>query len=248
VFGDNKRNEVSLGGFMKIDVIEAAWQQARRCESCGIRELVLFADLTKADFDLIHHPIMELEFKPNEYLFKAGDPADYVYTLRSGLIKLVRFTGDGRQRIVRLLSQGDLAGIEALDGQPYAHHAEVLDTVSVCRIPVAEIENINQRSPRLYRQLMARWSKVAMDADFWIDKLSTGPAQARVVHLLLYLASLSEKDEFYLPSREDMGAMLAITTETASRIIARLRSQGILRVMGANQALVDEGSLRSLIQ
>jgi len=233
---------------MKIEVIDEAWQQARRCESCGIRELVLFADLNKADFDLIHHPIVELEFKTNEYLFKAGDQADYVYTLRSGLIKLVKFTDDGRQRIVRLLSQGDLAGIEALDNQPYAHYAEVLDTALVCRIPVVEIENISQRSPRLYRQLMARWSKVAMDADFWIEELSSGSAQARVVHLLLYLASLSEKGEFYLPSREDMGAMLAITTETASRIIARLRSKGILRVLGTNRALVDESSLRSLIQ
>ena len=233
---------------MKIEVIDAAWQQAQRCESCGIRELVLFADLNKADFDLIHQPIVELEFKTSDYLFKAGDKADYVYTLRSGLIKLVKFTDDGRQRIVRLLSQGDLVGIEALDNQPYAHYAEVLDTALVCRIPVVEIENISQRSPRLYRQLMARWSKVAKDADFWIEELSTGSAQTRVVHLLLYLASLSEEDAFYLPSREDMGAMLAITTETASRIIARLRSEGILRVLGTNQALADERSLRSLIQ
>lgn len=43
-----------------------------------------------------------------------------------------------------------------------------------------------------------------MNAGFWIEALLTGPAQTRVAHLLLYLVSLSDKDEFYLTSRKEL--------------------------------------------
>ena len=209
---------------------------------CGIRNLVLFADLTKDDFDLIHRPISDLELKPGTTLFSAGDNPDFVYTLRHGLVKLVKYTDKGQQRIVRLLHQGDLVGIEALSGQAYEHYAEALTNISV-----AEIEKINFNSPRLYRQLTSRWSKMAREADYWIADLLSGTAHTRVIQLLLYLASKSKTEQFYLPSREDMGAMLAITTETASRTIASLRSQKILTVQSDHQATADLEQLRSLI-
>lgn len=46
-----------------------------------------------------------------------------------------------------------MTGLEALDNKKYLQHAIVLETASLCQIPVKEIENISQRSPRLFKQL-----------------------------------------------------------------------------------------------
>jgi len=232
---------------VKIEVINEVWRELSKCEMCGIRDLVLFADLNEDDFKLIHQPIVELSFKPFQSLYRTDDSPDFVYTIRSGLVKLVSYSSDGRYRIVRLLGKGDLVGIEVLAGQPYAHCAEALEPLLVCRIPVAEVLRINRDTPRLHKQMLARWQKISSDADYWITELSTGQARQRVIHLLLHLASISDRDDFFLPSREDMGAMLAITTETASRMISALRSEKILQLLEKNRASADLEQMRALL-
>src|SRR5690606_19596343 len=82
---------------------ESAWRGTADCRRCGIRDMVLFADLHDEDFNLIHAPIDDLEFQAGRSLVRLGETATSLYSLRSGMVKLVRNTVDGRQRIVRVL-------------------------------------------------------------------------------------------------------------------------------------------------
>ena len=161
------------------------------------------------------------------------------------MIKLVRYLPNGSYRIVRLLQQGDLAGIEALNNTAYLHHAIALQDTSICRIPIEDIEKLNLHSPHLYKQLTARWHKVQSDADIWLAELTVGHSKKRIANLLLYLAQHSPTDYFYLPSREDIGALLAMTPETASRIIAEFKRLGYLQI-NAQGALVNKNKLQQL--
>ena len=91
---------------------ESAWRGTSNCRDCAIREMVLFADLTEHDFGLIHAPIDDLEFKTGASLYDEGDTAIGIFTLRTGMVKLVRITADGRRRIVRVLRPGDVVDPE----------------------------------------------------------------------------------------------------------------------------------------
>ena len=42
---------------------EAAWRGTSDCQVCGIRAMVLFADLNEQDFQFIHSPIDDLEYR-----------------------------------------------------------------------------------------------------------------------------------------------------------------------------------------
>lgn len=231
---------------MKQQAIEQAWEGPAQCEHCAIRDLVLFAELEREDFRLIHKPIDELELESGELLYRRGDEPRYVYTVRSGSIKLLHYQSEGSVRIVRLLSRGDIAGLEALLGQPYQHEARVLETALLCRIPVAVIEQLNRDTPRLYRQLMSRWQRSVSEADAWLTRLTTGPSQTRVARLLRHLAESAQSDTIYLPSREDIGAMLGITAETASRITAELRRKHILTELDQRHVRLDLAGLETL--
>jgi len=216
---------------MKLELISSAWKNTDKCRNCGVRHLVLFADLNYDDFNLIHSPINDFELDAGETVYKESSPPKYIYTIRSGLVKLVHYLPDGNYRIIRLLQQGDVGGMEALNGKPYLHHAIALESVSVCRIPVMEIERLNKESPRLHKQLTARWQNVISDADIWLTKLTVGSSTKRVANLLLYLAKNdSNNNGSFLLNREDMGALLGMTTETASRIIAEFKREGIIKV------------------
>lgn len=134
----------------------------------------------------------------------------------------MQHTPDGTQRIVRLLRQGAASGLEALLGGPYEHSAEVLQSALVCRIPVGTVKELDNQTPRLHQQLMTRWHQSLQEADVWLTQLSTGSAKVRVARFLLSLPE-NENGEIELFSIEDLGAMLGITPETASRIMAELK-------------------------
>jgi len=209
--------------------IEQAWRGRAECRECGIRDLVLFADLRHSDFSLIHQPIDDLCYESGATLYRAGERPGHVSTVRSGLVKLIQYLPNGDRRIVRLLRRGDLAGIEVLAGQPCQHEAVVLEPACLCRIPVGVVERLERETPRLHRRLLARWQRAVSDADAWLTALSTGPARARVARLLLRLSEQDPDAACFLPGREDLGAMLGVSTETASRVVAEFVRSGFVR-------------------
>ncbi len=208
---------------MEESRIRAVWKGEVECTHCKIRDMALFADLREADFDLIHRPISELRFQSSSCVYRQADEASAVFTVRSGLVKLEQSQLSGGQRIVRLLRRGDAAGLESLLGKPYSHTAIALEPVSVCRIPKAVVSRLNERTPRLVKQLMSRWQKAVDDADTWLTELSAGPSRVRVARLLSYLAERGEEGRFSLIGREDMGSILGITKESASRAVAEFK-------------------------
>ena len=230
---------------MKKSRIQAAWKGPAECGECSIRELALFADLQKTDFALVHVPIDEIFHEVGSTLYNAGDSGQHVFTLRGGLVKLIQYLPDGTQRIVRLLRQGAVAGLEILLDTPYEHTAITLHPTPVCRIPAHVVHDLDAKTPRLHRQLMARWHQSVHEADDWLTGMSTGSARARVARLLLYLpASPSGLREIF--NREDLGAMLGVTTETASRVMAEFRRSGLIVDKGHNLFECQVDALRAI--
>ncbi len=231
---------------MRRGQIEAAWLGRAECRNCGIRDLVLFADLQEADFELVHIPIEELLVDADGILYSAGDDGDAAFTIRSGLVKLVQYLPDGMHRIVRLLRPGSVAGLEVLAGGPYEHTAEILHPALVCRIPREVIERLNRETPRLHRQLMNKWHETLRQADEWLTELNTGPARQRVARLFLHLAGTAGENGCRLLGREDVGAILSVTTETASRAVAELKRAGLVQEIQPNLFLIDRPRLEEI--
>lgn len=207
---------------------ESAWRGTADCKVCGVRQLVLFADLNEHDFGQIHAPIDELEYAAGASIFTEGSTAKGVFTLRQGMVKLVRSTLDGRPRIVRVLRAGDVVGLEALASPQYDCDAVTLTPVSVCRIPLDVVLQLSSSSPRLHAQLMKKWQHALKEADDWLADMNFGTARRRVGNLVLKMRSADNREVSMLFSREDMGAMLDLKLETVSREISRLVREGAI--------------------
>lgn len=199
-----------------------------------------------ADFRDLHLPIEDLAFRPGAALYNMDDHGRAVFTMRSGLIKLIQYLPNGDQRIVRLLKQGDTLGLEAVLDQPYRHTALTMQDTLVCRIPASSIHQVNGRTPGLYSQLMRRWQLSVDRADEWLTFLSTGTARARIARLFLYLKGDSADPVCQLFGRDEVAAILGITSETASRLITELRRDGILVPLPGNRFRCDFAKLENI--
>lgn len=208
---------------------ESAWKGTADCRNCSIRDLVLFSSLSEEDFDHIHAPVDRLEFPIGTRLFQEGAHAVGAFTLRSGMVKLVRSTADGRERIVRVLRSGDVIGLEALVHPKYDNDAVALTDVAVCRLPLAVLHSLQAKSPRLHQSLMQKWSTALKDAQDWLVDLNFGTARSRVSNLILKMRDPHNPEITTLFAREDMGAMTDLKMETVSREISALVREGTIQ-------------------
>jgi CRP/FNR family transcriptional regulator, anaerobic regulatory protein len=225
-----------------------AWTGVADCLNCNIRQAVLFAGLSEDGFTGIHRPIDQLQYTSGTAIYQAGDKGTSLFTVRTGLVKLTHYLPDGNQRIVRLARKTDVLGLECMIADEYHHSAIALQQAEVCRLPVTAVKRLLHGNPRLFHTLMAQWYRALSDADRWITELSTGTARERVIRLLLWLSEGEAGSSCSLFSREDLGAVLGLTTETASRAMAGLKREGLIQEHGPNRFTCDVSKLRRIVE
>ncbi|MEQ1667560.1 MAG: Crp/Fnr family transcriptional regulator, partial [Sulfuriferula sp.] len=212
--------------------LDTEWIGHPKCETCAVRNVVLFSDLPNDKLNHLLQPVDNYHFHPGAHLYDMGTTGSAVFTIRSGMVKLEHAMPNGALRVVRLLHIGDVVGLEALVGDSYHHTAVALSDVDICRITTQTIHDLDAHSPQLHAQLMLRWQISLDEADDFILQLSTGSATARLARLLLKLSAAGMNELFVPPSRDDIGAMLGVTTETTSRLMAEFNRQGWVRTAG----------------
>ena len=225
--------------------VDPPYSPAQACSACSVRGLSLFGALDDDDLNRIHARISSVELQPGKSLFEAGARGRALYTLRSGIVRFERVTERGDRRIVRLVGRGDLIGQEVLLRRAYADDAIACTPVQLCSIPVHVVEQLAAQTPALVRELMRRWQCALEESEGWLSDLVTGPARRRMLRLLHKLAEHAGPDGLiWMPQRDEIGAMLNLTFETASRLISGLRREGVLELLGPRHARVDGVALQ----
>jgi CRP/FNR family transcriptional regulator, anaerobic regulatory protein len=223
--------------------------QAQVCASCEVRRSALFGALDEASLDQIHAHIAAPHVDRDEALYTAGSQGDAVFTIRSGLVRFERVTESGERRILRLAGRGDLIGQEALLQRPYQDDAIACTPVEVCRIPRSLVDHLGETASPLMRELMNRWQMALDESAAWTADLTTGVARRRVLKLVALLSRhANAQGETWLPRRDEMGDMLGMTLETASRQISLLKREGLLTLLPPHGVRVNQTRLQEALK
>lgn len=233
-----------------------ACRRMARCRSCTVRRNALFVNLSHEELDQIAPSVPDLTLPAGLPLYRAGDRPNALFIIRRGVVKLEQDLPDGTYRIVRLARRTDLLALESLLDTACDHTAVALTEVEVCRVPLPIVRVVMAKQDWLATQMIRHWHHAVRRADDWLTHYSTGTGRQRVARLLIDLHDLAALDAeeraeagpplVELPSRDDVGAILGITKETASRAVADLRRAGLLRNEGARHVSIDRASLAAL--
>ena len=84
--------------------------------------------------------------------------------------------------------------------------------------------------PALGQRMLEKAGDALTEAQLWLAELTAGsaPARVRVARLLLRLQTKPGSDEVFRLASSDIAAILGITVETASRVIAAFKRSGVL--------------------
>ena len=187
---------------------EIAWEDVADCRHCAVRQQGLFGVLRGSDFDQILLPIKRATVPAGTVLYIEGGAADAIYTVRWGLVKLVKQSPEDSPRIVRLLGPGAAVGLESLKEGIYWHAAITLRETGLCHIPYKLIDRLQSQTAQVAERLITQWETYVEYADCRITDRSAGPVKVRGCRLIGFLLEIthSASREIELPSVEDLEA------------------------------------------
>lgn len=192
-------------------------------------------------------------FARHNTLFCEGEPAETLFELMRGVVKVSKLLGDGRRQIVGFLYPGHLLGL--MVGRSYAYTAEALTDGELCRYPRASLDRLVEETPSLMRRLLALTADELRAAQDQMLLLGRKSAPERIASFLLMMGEHSGggdglADGVELPmGRLDIGDYLGLSMETVSRVLSQLRGAGLIALVG-NQRVVfrDPEALQTLAE
>lgn len=179
---------------------------------------------------------------PGEAAFVEGDPAERVYEVVEGVVRLCRLLPDGRRAIVGFAWPGDLLGLDP--GRRHRCTAEAVAASSLRSCPRTALEATAGRSAELRGRIADQVWRDLEAAQARLVQLGRMSALERVASFLLVLARRGRRAghpaaaRFDLPmGRLDLADHLGLTVETVSRAMTRLRRDGLI-ALPSPQAVV----------
>ncbi|MDH3513750.1 MAG: Crp/Fnr family transcriptional regulator [Gammaproteobacteria bacterium] len=191
----------------------------------------MYPGLSKEQICQLRERLIRELYEPREVLFREGDPADHLFALRSGQLKLTSSMQDGRQQILRIAVAGQLLGIETFKGHRYPFTAEALTDVVACKINHDDLRKIIESNPAISLRVIETLSHELDQAEMLIRDLGLKTAPEKVASFLLSLLPLRGDQNADLPlrlSRREIAEMLGLTEETVSRVMADFSRKNII--------------------
>lgn len=178
-----------------------------------------------------------MEFKKKQPIFSQGEPADAVFYIQKGRIKLTVVSRRGKEATIAMLGPGDFCGEGSIAGQPIRMATAVaISDCSALRIEKGSMMRaLHQQhtfSELFVAHLLAR--NIRYEDDL-VDQLFNS-SEKRLARILLLLARFGKegKPELLVPkvSQETLAEMVGTTRSRVSFFMNRFRKMGFIKYNG----------------
>lgn len=201
-----------------------------------LQQVPMFQGLSNGSYTEILQASIERAYEKENFLFYQDEPAELIFVVIQGRIKLFQLTPDGQQVIMRVGTPGMmLAAISLAEGAVYpvsAQAAEESRLISWKRDVL--LKAIEQYPPLALNALKVLSGHVREFQDRYRE-LATERVERRLARTVIRLAGQAGKktDEgvlLDLPiTRQDLAEMCGTTLFTVSRILSQWEDHGLVR-------------------
>ena len=220
------------------------------CEHCVIRPRGIIQDLPAEFLEEFHACGSTAIYRQRQVLFHEGTPANALYILCHGAVKLYQSDRFGREHILDVAIPGDVLGeLPADPGECYSLSAEAITESQVCLLPRERLVHFIEAHPMTGVRLLEAFSKALSTARRRVRSLALKPAENRLAELLLQLAGGATNGNRSVQlaySRRELAEMIGVSTETAIRLLGRLKQKRVVQTRPHELIITDSEKLARL--
>jgi global nitrogen regulator NtcA len=173
-------------------------------------------------------PVVET-FERNKTIFFPGDPAERVYFLLKGAVKLSRVYEAGEEITVALLRENSVFGVLSLitgNKSDRFYHAVAFTPVELLSVSIEQFEQALKESPELSWMMFKSLSSRILQTEMMIETLAHRDMGSRLASFLLILCR-----DFGIPSNNGITIDLKLSHQAIAEAIGSTRVT-VTRLLG----------------
>ncbi len=211
-----------------------------------LRNVPLFSLLPDAQLLLLASMLLRKPYPKNSTVVVAGDPADALYVVISGRLKVMMSDKEGREVILAILNQGDFFGeMGLIDQAPRSATVVTIESCELLTITQTDFTRCLQKNFDLTMNVIRGLVKRLREADKKIGSLALLDVCGRVARLLMEMAETVDGQKVVtkkLP-KQQIAKMIGASREMVSRVMKELETSGHIEVRARQILLRDSLAL-----
>jgi CRP-like cAMP-binding protein len=225
-----------------------------RGELCASK-VPIFENLNNEELLEIVKKINHKEYSKGDVIFNEGTIANTLYFINEGKIKLYKYTKDGKEQILHILSEGDFFGeLELIKPSKYRFNSKAIVGSKICTLTKDEMKDIMMANPEIGIKVLETVGERLSKVENLVQNLATNDVDSRMAYLITdliekYGENIGDNISIKLPlSREDMANYIGVTRETISRKLKKFEDENLIKIVGTkNIIILDEEGLKDYI-
>lgn len=214
-----------------------------------LRSCQLFSGLPGTDLDSIAGFSILRTLDKDAYLFREGDPSEGFYVVQKGAINVHRVSATGKEQVIYVFRPGEsMAEASLASERGYPANARSLEPSSVVLIPKAPFLALLTRRPDLGLRMLGSMSLHLRVLVGLVEDLTLKDVETRFLNWLVKRCPRDVGGSVEVPlgsTKRVIAAELGTSSETLSRTLAKLRSEGLVEAHGTKLVIVDADELRA---
>jgi CRP/FNR family transcriptional regulator, cyclic AMP receptor protein len=200
-----------------------------------LEQAPLFSVLHPMDLKVLATRFHPLRFRRGDVIFREGEPAERLFLIDGGRVKLSITAGTGQEMLIAVLGTGQIFGeLAIIDRGLRAMDARAMEDTQVYSLEGDQFWTLLENRPALARRLLELMARRLRRSDQASQDLVFFDAPTRLARRLLQLAEehgeqVGEGQEVRITVRVtqgEMAQMIGVTRESANRLIASFAERG----------------------
>jgi CRP/FNR family transcriptional regulator len=225
------------------------------CQRCKLRSLCTANTLSASERKMFSDfTIHDEKWDRGQHLFFPGDPLRYIYIVHSGSFKIYITDANGDIQITGFYFPGAVLDLNISNHATQDYGVVALETSTVCKIPLAEFEEMVNQYPTVSNAFIKIMSREITLKQRMILVMSKMTAEQKVADFLVHM-SAENKSRGYSSTvfklsmlRLDIANYLGLAIETVSRTLTDFQNKGIIKIERHQVSIKDLKTLESSLQ
>ena len=216
-----------------------------------LKAIPYFQDLDAQALEGIRAHAYEVRLQKGHVLFTEGDPAEAMYVIQSGKVKIFKLSPDGREQVLRSAEAGDCFNeVPIFDDGPNPANAQAVEPAALWGIRREEMRRLVEEHPAIAIGFLKAFAGKLRYFTRKVEDLSFRSVTSRVAKFLLEMAEddgrggLRLKQQF---TQQAIASVVGTAREMIGRAFKALEKEGAIKLDRHQVIIVSRAAMIRLL-
>lgn len=218
-----------------------------------LKKVPLLAQLGPDALARLSEKVELREVKRREVVYLPGDPAETIYLVNGGRVKISKVTRDGKALTLNYCGPSEIFGESSLvEGGAREEMAEAMENSMISELELTTFEDLLSNNAALGLTMVKLMAKRRLDLENKVETLVFRDVTSKLAELLLELAEEYGVEDSrgtliaLKITHQELANLIGSTRETVSLTLSQFKRKQLLTTDGRKVIVTDSESLRAL--